>query len=363
MDFALTEEQEAVAQLAARVFERRLTAEVRKEVERSGDRFDAALWSQLAEAGLLGVALPDEVGGAGHGLLEHCALLVATDTTAAPVPLWAVTTAALAIDHLAAAPERAAIVPELARGATLATVALAEPDAPDPRAPATIARPDGGRWRLDGVKTCVPAATRAGWLVITARRPDGQVGLFLAAPGPTLTIEPQRATTGEVHGLVTLAATPATLLGGPDAVTWLLERATVGLCALELGIVEHVLGLTARYTAERVQFDRPIATFQAVAQRAADAFIDVETIRLTLWEAAWRLAEGRSAARQVAIARCFAAEAGQRVTYTAQHLHGGIGFDLDYPLARYYPLSKWLELQLGGASAHLAHLGDLLATE
>jgi alkylation response protein AidB-like acyl-CoA dehydrogenase len=122
-----------------------------------------------------------------------------------------------------------------------------------------------------------------------------------------------------------------------------------------------VLAMTAAYTSQRVQFDRPIATFQAVAQRAADAYIDVETLRVTLWEAAWRLAEGLPAARHVAIAKAFAAEAGARVVYAAQHLHGGIGFDLDYGLARYYPLSKWIELELGGASAHLARLGAQLA--
>ncbi|MBZ0234229.1 MAG: acyl-CoA dehydrogenase, partial [Deltaproteobacteria bacterium] len=160
---------------------------------------------------------------------------------------------------------------------------------------------------------------------------------------------------------LTLAGAPAEPLGDAATFAWLLDRATIGLCALELGITDKVLRMTAAYTSQRTQFDRPIATFQAVAQRAADAYVDVETIRLTCWEAAWRLANDLPAARELAVAKVFAAEAGQRVTYAAQHLHGGIGFDLGYPLAKYYPLSKWIELQLGGASAHLARLGALLA--
>lgn len=360
MDFAPTEEQRAVAELATRVFERRLTAEARKEIERSGDRFDAALWSELAAAGLIGVAIPEADGGAGHGLLELGALLTAAGAAAAPAPLWAVTTAALAIDHAGAAGTRA-LLPAIAGGTAIVVAAFEEPDARDPRAPATRARKERDRWRLDGVKTCVPAALRASAIVTPARRPGGEAGLFLVELAqPEVAIARQVATTGEVQGQVTLHGALATPLGDDAALDWLLDRAAIGLCALELGIVEHVLRMTARYTSERVQFDRPIATFQAVAQRAADAYIDVETIRLTYLEAAWRLAAGLPAAREVAIAKFFAAEGGQRVTYAAQHLHGGIGFDLDYPLARYYPLSKQIELTLGGANAQLARLGTML---
>jgi alkylation response protein AidB-like acyl-CoA dehydrogenase len=119
--------------------------------------------------------------------------------------------------------------------------------------------------------------------------------------------------------------------------------------------------MTAAYAATRQQFDRPIATFQAVSQRAADAYIDVESIRVTTWQAAWRLSSGLPAAEAVSIAKYFAAEAGHRVVYAAQHLHAGMGFDLEYPLHRYYLWSKQIELTLGCASQHLALLGQLLA--
>ncbi len=345
MDFALTDEQQEVAALATKIF-----------TDHDGKQ-PAALWTALAGAGLLGVALREDVGGAGHGLLEHVALLTAAGAAAAPVPLWAVSTAALAIDHRGT-PAQREILTAVASGTAIVTLALHEPDGGDPWRPSTTARAG----RLTGVKTCVPVADRAARLVVSAVREDGEPGLFVVDPAsPGVAIEAQLATTGETQGLVRLDGAVAEPLGDASMFSWLLDRATIGLCALELGVVDKVLRMTATYTSQRTQFDRPIATFQAVAQRAADAYIDVETIRLTLWEAAWRLSQSLPAAREVAVAKFFAADAGQRVTYAAQHLHGGIGFDLGYPLARYYPLSKWLELELGGASAHLARLGALLA--
>jgi alkylation response protein AidB-like acyl-CoA dehydrogenase len=121
--------------------------------------------------------------------------------------------------------------------------------------------------------------------------------------------------------------------------------------------------MTAEYTAEREQFGVKIATFQAVGQRAADAYIDTETIRLTSWQAAWRLSEGLPAASQVNIAKIFAGEAGQRIVHTASHLHGGMGVDKDYPLFRYFTYARQLELTLGGPTAHLMQLGQMLADD
>ena len=113
--------------------------------------------------------------------------------------------------------------------------------------------------------------------------------------------------------------------------------------------------MTAEYTKTREQFDRPIATFQAVGQRAADAYIDTEGVRLTAWQAIWRLSEDLPATTEVAVAKFWAAEGGQRVVHAAQHLHGGMGVDRDYPLHRYFLWAKWLELSLGGATPPAAH--------
>jgi 3-oxocholest-4-en-26-oyl-CoA dehydrogenase beta subunit len=137
----------------------------------------------------------------------------------------------------------------------------------------------------------------------------------------------------------------------------------VGLCALAIGVCEEALRMTAEYTKTREQFDRPIATFQAVGQRAADSYIDTEAIRLTAWQAAWRISEGLPAAHEAAIAKFWAAEGGQRVVHAAVHLHGGIGVDKDYPLHRYFLLAKQIELTLGGTTPQLLKLGAMLAAE
>jgi alkylation response protein AidB-like acyl-CoA dehydrogenase len=370
MDFALTDSQKTVVDLAGKIFKDRLTQEQLRAVERSASRTDDALWGQLAAAGLLGVGLPDDVGGNGDGLLELCALLATAGAAAAPVPLWAVlVTGAAPIARFGSDAQKKALLPGIVAGTSLVAAALLEPAELDARVPGTVARRQGDGWRLTGVKTGVPVAGRASRLLVPARVEGGDAAVFIVDPKAAgVAIEAQTATSGELQGQVTLRdAVAEDVLGGveqgPAVLDWLVDRATVGLCAVELGIVEQVLRMTASYTAQRVQFDRPIATFQAVAQRAADAYIDVETIRLTLWEAAWRLEQGLPAAREIAIAKYWASDGGQRVTYAAQHLHGGMGYDLEYPLARYYPMSKQIELTLGGAHAQLARMGALMAAE
>ena len=208
----------------------------------------------------------------------------------------------------------------------------------------------------------VPFADQADCLLVSASTGD-EVGLFLvdkAASGVDVT--PQQTTSGLIEGRVELSEAPAERLGvGVAPVEWLMQRCTAALCAVAVGVVSEALALTAAYTSEREQFGRPIATFQAVGQRAGDAYIDTEAIRLTALQACWRLDQGLEAATEVAVAKYWAADGGQRVANAAQHLHGGMGVDRDYPLWRYYVWAKHLELSLGGATAQLLRIGDALA--
>jgi alkylation response protein AidB-like acyl-CoA dehydrogenase len=157
------------------------------------------------------------------------------------------------------------------------------------------------------------------------------------------------------------------VLGEADAgeriVAWLSERATSGLCMVSLGACESALDLTSEYIKTRKQFDQPIAMFQAVGHRAADAFIDTEGIRLTAWQAAWRISAGLDAGKAVAVAKFWCAEGAKRVVHAAAHLHGGVGVDKEYPLHRYFLYARHLELALGGGTPQLLKLGKLLAEE
>ena len=148
---------------------------------------------------------------------------------------------------------------------------------------------------------------------------------------------------------------------GERIITWIDEHGTAALCAQQLGVLSRALEMTAEYSKTRVQFDRPIATFQAVGQRIADGYIDVEGVRLTTWQAAWRLSAGLPAATEVEVAKFWAADAGHRVAHTAVHVHGGMGVDVDYPLHRYTKQAKGIELMFGAATAQLSRLGDLIS--
>jgi alkylation response protein AidB-like acyl-CoA dehydrogenase len=371
MDFALTEEQQATRDLANQILTDRETHEHLKEVEAGGEGFDRETWAELAKAGLLGIALPEDVGGSGLGFVALCQLLEEVGRTVAPVPvLPTVVLGALPIAQFGTDEQRQRWLPGVVGGDTVLTAALVELGA-DPLHPTTAATRESAGFRLDGVKVCVPAGLSASAVLVPAVSTDGAVGVFVVEPGANgLTVERQDTTSGIPQARLELDGVAVgegdTLVYGPsgvEALEWIIERATAALCAVATGVCEQALQMTAEYTKTREQFDRPIATFQAVGQRAADAYIDTEAIRLTAVQAAWRLEEGLPATAEVAVAKFWAADGGQRVVHAAQHLHGGIGVDRDYPLHRYFLWAKELELTLGGATPQLLKLGGILAAE
>ena len=365
MDFTFTEEQDTIAKVARQLFELRATPQHLTDLEAGDVRYDASLWRELATADLLGIALPENLGGSGHGFLELALLLTEVGWSVAPVPAYA--TLLLGADTIARhgdEAQRRRFLPEVVSGDRLLTAGLAEPGRSDPTTPMTTARRDGSGWRIDGNKELVAAAQIADTMLIPATvDAESGVGLFLVDVNAAgVDIRQATTTNGEPHADVFLDG--ATVSGedrlpgnGAEMVEALYARALVGLCAVQLGVAERALRMAAAYTSQREQFGRPIGSFQAVQQRMADAFIDVEAIRWTTWRAAWLLAEGHRAAREAAIAKFWAAEAGARVAAAAQQVHGGIGIDTTYPLFRYFLWAKHNELTLGSASAQLARLG------
>jgi hypothetical protein len=368
MDFALSDEQQAIRDLAGRILSERVRHERLLALERSGEWFDLAVWRELVAANLPGVALPEACGGSGLTLLELCVVLEEVGRHVAPVPLFATSVLGAApIAGFGTDAQRARLLrPLVERGAVL-SAALSELGSSAPARPSATARRDGGDWRLDGEKTCVPAGLLAERILVPARTPEG-VGVFvLDASAPGVVRERQVATSGEPQARLSLDGArvagddvlgdPA---GGAAIVDWLVLRASVALAAIQLGVCEGALRDTAAYVAQRKQFGRPIATFQGVALRAADAYIDTSCLRAVVEQAAWRISAGRPAAAHVAAAKWWAATAGMRVVHSAQHLHGGIGSDMEYPVHRYFLWAKQNELLFGGARQQLALLGDRL---
>lgn len=326
MDFALDETQSSLRDLARQIFEAHATHDRLKQLEAGGQSFDAELWETLDRAGLLAIGVED------GGFLEQCVVLVEQGRTVAPVPLWA---------HL--------VANTFAKRDGVVTLALDEPGADDAFARRT-SLVDGA---LSGTKCAVPALDQARAVVVAT---DGGIAV---APTDGLTSVREETTAGFPEFTVTFEGTPAEPIDG-DA-SDLARRAVVAICAIGVGVAERALEMTASYTTERKQFDRPLGSFQAVQQRAADAYVDVEAMRTTMWQAAWRISEGLDADHAVSVAKFWAAEGAQRVASAAQHLHGGMGADVDYPLQRYTRWAKWVELCFGGATATLARMGEALA--
>jgi 3-oxocholest-4-en-26-oyl-CoA dehydrogenase beta subunit len=366
LSFALTEEQRAIRDLAARILGDRTSGERRAAFDGG---FDRETWSALADAGLLGAGIPAADGGLGQGTLGMHLLLEQVGAAAAPLPAWeALVLGAMPLAAFGDAIQRAGWIPPVLSGQVLVTAALVE-DGAAPADPRTEARRVDGGWELTGAKSLVPLAAEAACVLVPARTDDGRVGVWLVDPStPGVELRAQEVLGGQPHAEMTLRAagvTDGARLGGPedDVLGWLLQRALAGIASVQAGACAAALRLTAEHAKRREQFDRPIATFQAVGQRLADAYIDVEAVQLTALQAAWRLDAGLPAADEVAIAKWWAAEAGHRVLHTAHHIHGGIGVDREYPLHRYFALTKRLELALGGPGHHLRGLGAALAAQ
>jgi alkylation response protein AidB-like acyl-CoA dehydrogenase len=352
MDFSFTEGQEALRELARKILGDLASPERLREIEGSDEFFDRTLWSELAKANLLGASLPEAHGGSDQGFFEVCLLLQEQGRSVAPLPLHGTLVGAQALARFGSDTQQAAWLPKVVSGDAVLALALEEEGNDDLLAPTTSARRDGDAWRLDGTKVAVPAAGVADRLLVTAGD-----GAFLVDPaGAGVSLSKQTGTSREPVWWVRLEGAAGEPLEGAE-LAWITHRAVAGLCAIQLGVSERALEMTAEYGRERHQFDRPIGSFQAFHQRAADAFIDVEAVRLTVWEVAFLLDEGRDASQAVDVAKYWACEGGQSAGYACQHLHGGIGMDVDYPLHRYYMWAKQLELSLGSAHRALTRLG------
>ena len=370
MDFALTQEQEALRDLAHKILADHVTQERLKAVETGTEWFDREAWGALTQANLIGLALSEDYGGSGLSLMEAALVLEQIGRHVAPVPYLAtVVMGAMPVERFGNDEQRRRLLLPVATGDSILTAALIEPAGDDPIAPATTAKKDGKGWRLDGTKLAVPAAHLAERVLVPASTGPGKVGLFALDPrAKGVDLQREQGTNGERLSQIVLSGAmveEGDVIGDPHegrgALEWIVARTLAGLCATELGVAAEALRMTAEYTAKREQFGKPIGSFQAVGQRAADAYIDVEAIRLTAYQAAWLLAQDLPATEEVLIAKFWASEGGHRVTYAAQHLHGGIGMDVEYPLHRYYTWSKQIELTLGSAHPQLKKLGALLA--
>lgn len=379
MDFTFTEEQQAAAEAARAIFSGVEPDAVPSPALAQGavaQDIDRSLWAGLAAGDLLGLTLAPEHGGSGLDPVALCLVLRESAKVLARVPLLETCAVAMSLQRDGDPGLAAELLPRVGRGELVLTVGANGRTGHGPAELAVTARPGDGEngsdtpvWVLDGVQSGVPWAQSADWIAVPARTSDGRAVLALVSrTAEGVILAEQVSTSGELLAEVRLDAVRVddrALIGTPGAWEWLRALLTTGTCALALGLGETVLAMTSEYTGKREQFGFPVATFQSVAVQAADRYIDLRAMEVTLWQAAWRISTGAAGPLpvegDVAVAKIWASEGVRRVVQTAQHLHGGFGADTDYPLHRFHAWAKQIELSLGPAAAHEEALGDLLA--
>jgi alkylation response protein AidB-like acyl-CoA dehydrogenase len=363
-----TEAQQAVQQEARRFLTAEITRERRLAWDKTAEGHDADFWRAVARLGWLGYGLPEAYGGQGASLLELGLLVEECGRAAAPFAIFASIIGGLGLATLGTPAQRREWLPHVARGDRLVSLAVAEADAiRDPMAMRTHIRRRGRQLRLDGEKGYVLQGVTADALLVAARDGRGVSLVLVPVDTPGVSVRPlgtfgkDRQSTVRFRN-VTL---PASALAGRPGAAWprleqLRRRAAMLLCADLIGGADAVLEMTTRYVCEREQFGVRLGTFQAVQQMVATMAIDVEGARHVTRQALWRLAEGRRAEREIAIAKAWTGRAYRDVTLTAHQLHGGAGYVVEHPLHRYSARAKEAELLFGSTEEWLDALADEL---
>ncbi len=370
MDFRTDEITGELTRLAADIAAKVSTAERVADLEAQHAPLDAVLWRELGAAGLIGLELPEDLGddpagqpiGGGASTVDTVAVATEIGRALGVVPYAATAIAVLPTLARWAAPARTEWLARVAAGTAVIAAAVDEDTVYDPYAPRAVTLSGGA---LRGTKVNVTFATAADALLVTADGTAGPVAVLVEAGAPGLTLTPTPSTgllpTAQVDFDGVRVSDDALVATGAKAVAALVDRLNLAACAEQSGILGEALRRTAEYAAEREQFDRKIGSFQAVAQRLADGYIDVQGLVLTTTQAAWQLAEGLDAAAAIDTAKLWAGQAGHRVAHTAIHVHGGVGLDTSHPTHRYFLRATHNEYALSGEPALLTRIGDRIA--
>ena len=360
MNFAFSEEQEAFRAELRRCFEERAATPAVFRAMESAEGFDRALWKQLAgELGLPGVHLPEDYGGQGFGFLELGIVLQESGRVLLPAPLFStVCLAAGAILNAGSEAQKRALLPGIASGDTLGTLALLEPGGDwDLESVRLECSGRGGEARLTGAKRFVTDAATADLIVVAARRGrargPGGLGLFVVhrdAPGLTVTpVEPLDATRKLAH--LELSGVPAEPLGAPEgagaALAKTLDQARAMLACESAGGAQHCLDSAVAWARQRVQFARPIGSFQAIQHKCAEVLLEVASGQSAAHFASWAAEQDEGLPLAAAMAKSFCDEAYLRAAAENLHIHGGVGFTWEAEPHLHLKRAKASEILLG----------------
>ena len=361
MNFAFTDEQEELRKTVRAFLDNKSPETAVRELMETEDGYDEAVWKQAAEQlGLQGLSIPEEFGGSGYGFIELGIVLEEMGRALFTAPFFS--TVVLAGSTLLHAGDDAAkkdYLPGIASGETIATLAFTEPSGKWDEAGITMeATADGDSWKLNGTKSFVLDGHLANLILVAARTGKG-VSLFAVdgdASGLTRTSLSTMDQTRK-QAKLEFADTPARLIGtegeGWDVLGKVLDLVVVGLAAEQVGGAQKVLDMAVEYAKVRVQFGRPIGSFQAIKHKCADMLLEVESAKSAAYYGMWCASELNDELPSVAsLAKAYCSEAYFHAAAENIQIHGGIGFTWEHPAHLYFKRAKSSELLFGDPTYH-----------
>ena len=369
MDFEFSSDQEMLRDSVRRLLsDKAPIAYVREQYEADGGTLGRdTVWDGLREMGVVGLLVPEEFGGAGMGMVDAAVVLEELGRALCPAPYASTAIGAVSLVLAAGgAREHQFLLPGLADGSTIGALAIYEPGGRYQwRTPGCRVRLDGEVWRFDGTKAHVPDAAACNLLLATALDTDGALGVYALQRDESVTVEPHTTVDGSrKEGTVTFEGAKAWRLGAsdaPGAVSRTLDRLAVAYVVDGVGAAQQAMELAVDYAKERVQFDKPIGSFQAVQHLCADMLRALELGRAAGYYACWAAddAEADEAHRAATMAKAFASDAYAQLGGTAIQVFGGIGFTWEHDIHLYYKRLLSLSVSLGNSSEHLAELARI----
>ncbi|MBI2711010.1 MAG: acyl-CoA/acyl-ACP dehydrogenase [Actinobacteria bacterium] len=361
MNFAFSEEQEELRRVVRQFLENKSPETAVREQMETEQGYDPAVWSQMAEQlGLQGLVIPEEYGGSGYGFIELVVILEEMGRRLLAAPYFStVVLAAQTLLHAGDEEAKKQVLPGIASGETIATVALTEENGRwDESGIEATAEQSGDGWAITGTKSYVLDGHTANTIIVAARTGQG-TSLFLVdadADGLTRTALPTMDQTRK-QAKLDFAGTPARLLGtegqGWAVLSRVLDLAAVALAAEQVGGAQLVLDMAVQYAKDRVQFGRPIGSFQAIKHKCADMLLEVESAKSAAYYAAWCASELNDELPSVAcLAKAYCSEAYFHAAAENIQIHGGIGFTWEHPAHLYFKRAKSSELMFGDPTYH-----------
>ena len=372
MDLGLDEAQQMLKNSARAFLEAECPDTYVREMEEDERGYTPELWQKMAEQGWLGLILPEQYGGVGLTFLDLSILLEEMGRAMLPGPFFStVVMAGMTILDAGSESQKQELLPRIAEGQLILTLALTEPSARwDAVGVQTVAEARGDSYVISGTKLFVPNARVSDYIIVAARTGQGDedVSLFLVprdTDGISQTMLKTIASDRQSEVMLDKVTVPSSaLLGelnkGWETIRKVLQWGAVGKCAEMVGGSQQVLDMTVEYAQQRVQFGRPIGSFQAIQHHCANMATDVEGTRYITYQAAWRLSEGLPAEKDVAMTKAWVSEAYRRVCALGHQCHGAIGFTKEHNMQLYSRRAKAAELAFGDADFHLETVAEAI---